>query len=582
MGVSVHVCLVSFEAWNITRFMFVTGKRREIAGASELITYLDRRWVREGLREVFGAEFGDGWRIEEQPVELLETGAGTANVLVRDAEAARRLVTAVTGRALQEAPGLEVCGVVSAEFDWERPGALHEAIAGSGRELASVRTALPGPDTRFQRLPLVDYCRATGLPAARSLRLPDGSVEARSAEGVAKWRAYGRQGEELGLRRLAELAGTSPGPLREVVEHLNDRAEWVGTVYADGNGLGQVFGAFDRCVPRASNRVYADTFRAFSEGLQACTREAFASAVAELEARGAALRGGSVPVLPLILGGDDMVALCDGAWSLPFTEAYLRAFERLTGEREAVAGPLRRFAEADNADFGDEPESSPSEGPASDVRLSACAGVAVVKRHFPFVGAQELAYALLREAKQVKGQVPGPCSAVSFHVLYDSTRPDLARLRAETAFVTDPRGDRDGPGTRLVAQPYVVGDRVPAVPWVRGRRWGDLVDRVVALTARGEDAERLLPTSQMHGLRESLFAGPQVADVVFAGLRVRYGGRGLDRIGGDGESLFWQEEPERGRWICGLLDAMNAVGFVQEARPAALDAAPVPDAGSRA
>ncbi|WP_147317761.1 hypothetical protein, partial [Streptomyces spongiicola] len=77
---SVQVRLVSFEAWNITRFMFVTGKRREIAGASELITYLERRWVRESLREVFGRGFGEGWRIEECPAELLESGAGTAKV----------------------------------------------------------------------------------------------------------------------------------------------------------------------------------------------------------------------------------------------------------------------------------------------------------------------------------------------------------------------------------------------------------------------------------------------------------------------------------------------------------------------
>ncbi|MBH5135218.1 hypothetical protein I3J14_34795 [Streptomyces sp. HB-N217] len=553
---SVRVRLVSFEAWNITRFMFVTGKQREIAGASELITHLDRRWVRESLREVFGQGYGPGWRIEERPAELLESGAGTAKVLVRGKDEARRLVTAVTGRALRQAPGLDVCGVVGGEFEWERPGGLHRALDECAEELAGVRTALPGPDARFLRLPVVDSCRATGLPAAQVLGLPDGPVEARSAESVAKWRAYGRRGEGEGLARMAELAGTRPRALAEVVEHLNDRAEWVGTVYADGNGLGRVFGSFERCVEGESNRAYAEEFRAFSAGLQECTREAFGCAVAELEGLGAALKGGIVPVLPLVLGGDDMVALCAGEWALPFAEAYLRAFERLTAVRETVAGPLGRLEQAETG----------AAGPSVGAGLSACAGVAVVKPHFPFVDAQRLAYALLREAKQVKEKVPGPCSGLSFHVLYDSTQAGLGRLRDPCTLAGTPAGAGAGEGTtRLVAQPYVVGDRGAGVAWVRGRRWADLLDRVAALTARVADGERLLPSSQVHALREALFAGPRVADAQFAVLRGRYGGRGLERVGGDAESLFWREEPG-GRWVCGLLDAMDVVGFVPPAR----------------
>ncbi|MFC7811772.1 hypothetical protein [Streptomyces olivaceus] len=549
---SVQVRLVSFEAWNITRFMFVAGKRREIAGASELITYLERRWVRESLREVFGRGFAEGWRIEECPAELLESGAGTAKVLVRGEGEARRLVAAVTGRALRQAPGLEVCGVVSGGFGWGAGGGLHAALGECARALTGVRTGLPGPDARFLRLPVVDSCRATGLPAAGVLRLPDGSVEARSAESVAKWRAYGRQGGGEGLGRLAELAGTTPRVLAEVVEFLSDRAEWVGTVHADGNGLGRVFGSFERCVAGGSDRVYADTFRAFSSGLQECTREALACAVAELEGWGAGLAGGVVPVLPLVLGGDDMVALCAGEWALAFAEAYLRAFERLTAGREAVAGPVRRLAEEEGRE---------GEAGAGGGGLSACAGVAVVKPHFPFVDAQGLAYALLREAKQVKEKVPGPCSGLSFHVLYDSTQADLSRLRGQCTLAGSPVAGAGDGVTRLVAQPYVVGDPAPGAAWVRGRRWEDLLGRVAALTARGADGERLLPSSQVHALREALFAGPGVADAQFAGVRGRYGGRGLEAVGGDSGSLFWQEEPD-GSWVCGLLDAVDAVGFV--------------------
>lgn len=527
--------------------MFVTTKRREIAGASELITYLDRRWVNEALQEVFGSAFEAGWRVEERPAELLETGAAMAKVLVRSEDDARRLVTAVTSRALREAPGLEVCGVISSGFEWAGPSGLHQALVECAECLPVVRTALPGPDARFPRIPVVDSCRATGLPAAQLLRLPDGSLEARSAESAAKWRAYGRQSEGDGLRRMAELAGTRSASLAQVVDFLNDRAEWIGTVYADGNSLGQVFDSFEQCVTGESNRAYADTFRDFSAALQQCTRQAFLRAVAELEELGAARDLGVVPVAPLVLGGDDMVALCAGRWALPFAEAYLRAFESLTAETGAVAGPLRRIA-----------------GQKEKAGLSACAGVAVAKTHFPFVDAQQLAYALLREAKQVKEKVPGPSSALSFHVLYDSKQTELRQLRAQSTVPGTPRGSADEGQTLLVAQPYVVGPPRPGVPWARGRHWTDLLARVAALTARGEDGERMLPASQMHALREVLFSRPDVADARFATVRGRYGDRGLDAVAGEDGSLFWPSEPD-GPWMTGLLDAMDAVGFVPEA-----------------
>nr|WP_267593623.1 hypothetical protein [Carbonactinospora thermoautotrophica] len=532
------VHLVLFEAWNITRFVFVTNKRREIAGASELITYLDRRWVYEALGRVFPG-FAEEWRVEERPAELLAAGAGSVKVLVRDRESAVRLVTEVTTAVLREAPGLDVCGVVSEPFDWAADGQLAEAVRQVHRDFAAVRTSRPGPDARFLRLPVVDECATTGLPAAVLVAQPDGGVEPRSAESLAKWVAYGKRDEGDGLARLAALAGTTPQALGRVVRYLSDEAEWVGVVYVDGNGLGQVFQHFERCVPDGTNRSYADTLRGFTTGLQECAEDAFRAAVAELSGPptepdgpgGPDGRDRVVPVLPLILGGDDLIAQCDGAVALPFARAYLRAFERLTGERPEITEALRRGGLAP--------------------RLSASAGVAIVKPHFPFEAGARLAYALLREAKQVKAQVAGPCAGLAFHVLYDSSDADLARLRGQATL---------GDGTRLVAQPYVVSDVPADEGWMRGRHWHDLVRRVAALRAVDEDGERLLPAAQLHDLRAGLFLGREVADARFANLVSRYRGRGLEALAGTGDSLFWAEPS--GRYVTGLLDALDAADFV--------------------
>ncbi len=94
---------------------------------------------------------------------------------------------------------------------------------------------------------------------------------------------------------------------------------------------------------------------------------------------------------------------------------------------------------------------------------------------------------------------------------------------------------------------------------MRGRRWDDLTRRVQGLRRRDEDGRQLLPGSQIHELRQALFLGRGVADARFGNLRTRYQDRGLDDLAGAGQNLFWKEG---GRWLTGLLDAMDAADFI--------------------
>jgi hypothetical protein len=534
--------LVLLEARNITRFIFVTNKRRENAGASELITYLDRKWVQEALSSLFPG-FADGWRIEEEPAELLVAGAGSVKVVVRDVSRARDLVTAVTLSALREAPGLDVCGMVSGPFEWSQPGSLAATARRLHDDFGNGLAGRPGPDHRFQSLPVIDQCSTTGLPAAAEIRQQDGSYEPRSWESRRKWEAYGSQDNGDGLQRLAAAAGTVPAALGEVVTFLEERSEWSAVVYADGNGLGEVFRNFDSLAADRSNRTYADELRGFSDQLARCTGQAFEQTVASL--RGVLpddqMADGEPPVLPLVLGGDDVIAVCDGGIALPFAVGYLRAFEQLTAQAPQVSGPLGRSG------LGD--------------RVAACAGVSIVKRHYPFTSAAGLAYQLMREAKAVKRNIGGPCSAISFEVLYDSTDPDLGRLRADATVLEAADGHGPGAVSHLIAQPYVVSDQPNSKgPWAAGRHWDDLRRRTALLSEYGDDGERILPASQVHRLREALFISRSAAEARFESLQARYPSTDAEALAGPDGRLFWSEPG--GRVVTGLLDAMNAAPFV--------------------
>ena len=111
-----------------------------------------------------------------------------------------------------------------------------------------------------------------------------------------------------------------------------------------------------------------------------------------------------VPVVPVLVGGDDVTVYTDGRFAIPFAEAYIRHYEELT-EKDELLKQLAVVAGAKEA------------GP-----LTASAGVAIVGRNFPFHIAYDLAEELVSRGKTL-GKKPGtvPCSTINFHVLRDAT-----------------------------------------------------------------------------------------------------------------------------------------------------------------
>ncbi|WP_066946578.1 Cas10/Cmr2 second palm domain-containing protein [Microtetraspora fusca] len=490
------------------RYIFSSGKRQEIVGASDLIARVNGAWADEAMAGVFPG-FERSWRIKDgHAAEMVTAGAGTITVLVRDKDAGRRLVTELTGRALREAPGLDVCGVVV-----EAVGPLADDISAARTKLAEVRESRPGPLARFLRLPLIEDCASTGLPAMSLHREGRGEpVRTRSAASMAK---LGHFPHALG--RLAQDAGTDVATMRKIVDRLGLEADWVAVVHADGNGFGDLFRGLGKVVETDAgdpDATYAEALRTLSLGVDDCARRAFRKALAKTAAENESdTVNGKPPVLPLVLGGDDLTVLCEGAVALPFTRHYLEAFEDETAS-DAKLRPI--LAKADRPCLG------------------AAAGVAIVKRNYPFRFAYDLAEELISdEAKLVKAWG----SALAFTVLFESSAPDLARIRSSSTLAG---------GSVASASPYLVG-RGEADPRAERRRWSDLVRRVEALRRKdAESGELLIPSGAVHELREGLCLGAEVADARLALLRTRFGGAparlaALAELEGDPGRLVWRD-----------------------------------------
>ncbi|WP_214104957.1 Cas10/Cmr2 second palm domain-containing protein [Acrocarpospora catenulata] len=514
------------------RYIFSSRKRKEIVGASDLIVRVNGSWAEDALATTFPG-FHEEWRLKDgHAVELITASAGMVTALVREADAGRRLVTELTRRALREAPGLDVCGVVQEVIEGESLPASRER---AGKALAALQEGRPGPQARFLRLPLVADCQSTGLPASGLRReAPDEPLVTRSAASVAKLAHF-----PAALKRLAEVALTTPQTMSKIVDSLGLRADWVAVVHADGNGFGQLFreigkGGLDGAVsPRGEvDATYLEELRALSRGVDRCALKAFHLALDRLAAEQSRWNVEGRPlVLPLVLGGDDLTVLCHGEVALSFTRHYLEEFERETEHDSTLRPALDR---------------------AGLPRLTAAAGVAIVKRNYPFRFAYDLAEELITsEAKQVKEWT----SAMAFAVLMESSAPDLTRFR---------KSIMASGGAAASASPYIVGAGSED-PRAKGRRWSDLEGRVAALGRKdARSGEPLVPSGAAHDLREGLCLGVDVANARLGLLRTRFAGdlnrlRALDELGDDSGRLVWDHE---GTLVTGLVDAMAAAPFI--------------------
>jgi len=501
--------LVLIETSGNQAFIFATNKLRENVGASELTARVGTLFVLEAVRAV-GRQVPENHRdprnfpaiSNTNPVEVILAVSGKALLLVHDAAIGRQIVRAVTLRALQEAPGLEVRGVVSRQFDFAKD-ALHPLIGEVHREFEAVRSRLPGPAARFQRLPIIAECASSGLPAAEY----DASGREsgpRSAVTLKK-----REAAQDGLNRIRTIVDKK-FRLPYSTDEIEDLGcDWLAIVHADGNGLGQVFLDFEKQAGAQDNRDYIKKLRSFSLALDACTEKAFCRSLTVFRSR-----RDITPIVPLVLGGDDLTVVCDGRQALQFTKKFIDCFEEETRQHSDINSILK-------------------EG------VTSCAGVAIIKPHFPFYAGYQLAEELLKSAKKLK-----PLSAIDYHILYDASGPDLERIREELTV--------DGGSTQLVGRPYLLRPHADHPH----RAWSDLEHRIEAVRARDDDDRRCLPNSMLHELREGLFLGRKAAESRLALVRNRYRPHIDPLLVGD--NLFWIEEEQH---ITALLDAVDTAEF---------------------
>ena len=327
----------------------------------------------------------------------------------------------------------------------------------------------------------------TGKDKDRSLSLPSRVKRAwsRSARRLQLKEVIERQNSTLSDEKVRERItklNEDPFQLEKAFQDVSGEdgttntlpeLSSVGVIHIDGNGvgaimrdLGRAFDTVDARLDSLKNAAYQrkdnpcsindDRFQWFvmevNYRLDGVVNQAVAGAWQTVANIAGANRLKTLPVVPVLVGGDDVTVYTDGRYAIPFAEAYIRHYEDLTEKDDLLSvlaivagGKKAGTPERDHFEIDDYIIQNP--GP-----LTASAGVAIVGRNFPFHIAYDLAEGLVSRGKKLgkkkdKRKDTVPCSTIDFHVLRDAT-------------VLDPDETLDEYEGR-VQRPFLVGQYAP-------------------------------------------------------------------------------------------------------------------------
>jgi hypothetical protein len=520
--------LLLVEATGIQEYIFGSNQLAQNIGASELVQLATTNWVYEALPDDHNvkraAEKPDGWIIENRSLagdglaaEVVYAGGGNAMILFADDDEAEKFARRLTRTILEDAPGL---GVVLKRQGFDPDGEALAQIHQDLRKALALRKLDRPRSVPLLGLGVTAACVFTGEPAVGL----DDERRLISAEVRAKLCAE-EDGKERLKRHLRdiELAGYD---FIYDFDELGSKgtASYLAVIHTDGNNMGKRIRRIGKeCPSPADNAVYVRKLRKFSSSVARAARAALNSTVGMLLAPANLIEGklgGIVPIpakdgqdllpfRPIVFGGDDVTFVCDGRLGLEVAAKYLHEF---------TTQPL---------DDGE---------PAY-----ARAGVAVVKTHYPFSRAYDLAEELCKSAKQYikKWEDEGEegITALDWHFAVGGLVLPLGEVRRREYTV-----EKD---VSLLMRPLHLGH--PASDWRSWQTFTRLMDEFQ--DKRGDWYGR---RNKVKALRDALRAGPDAVKVF-----VQTVGQPLPPIPQRPEmkNQGWQGKE------CGYFDAVEALDF---------------------
>jgi len=424
--------LIVVDTMQIQPYIFGSNRLRENLGASYLVAQATEDWAKkhipkpnnlksEGTYNPLADSPFNTERIETNPqlaAEVIYAGGGNFVALIREESDAKKFVRGLSRRVLTDAPGLQLL-IDCRPLEWQR--SLVQTMRDAFESLGEQKRK------RLQTAPLLGVgvtvpCQGTGLPAVEWAKpIEDDSGYPASAEICAKLNAV-----DAANTTLANVFGKYIPKNHEFpydLDHMG-RSEGdfshIAIVHADGDSMSERFSVIgNKHIDPEKNREYISVVRKLSQDVKQNSRAALQALLTRLSSQIDGKRhcitykrdGALVaeikfqrnkkndnwwlPFRPIVFGGDDVTFVCDGRLGLALAAEYLQLFQ------------------AANKDLG----------------ATACAGIAVIKTHYPFARGYALADELCQSAKGYRATLAEQSACMDWHFALSGLAGDLDEIR---------------------------------------------------------------------------------------------------------------------------------------------------------
>ncbi len=374
------------DTTGIQPYIFGSNRLRENIGGSYLVDQATDEWAKWALRELNRpVQIYDPNRPADKPyiengelaAELVYAGGGNTVLLFQSLDIAKQFTQILSKRILTDAPGINLVAAHQ-EFDWDNKNELlYQVIQNLMKNQLDRQKRERIPSSPLLGLGVTAACQSTQLVAVdmsdnHGCPMP----YLVSGEIVAKLDAVKAANDKLDdtlfdrkIPKKYKIALDFDDFGRSLGEN-----SYLAIVHADGNNMGD---RFQKHGEGRKNRPYINAMRELSDSVRlaglTALKEVAKAVVNSIDSEGKvkgqfAIKNNYLPFRPLVYGGDDVTFVCDGRLGLELAAIYLNSFKKQ---------------------------------PAADGKpLSACAGICVVKAHYPFARAYQLSEQLCKSAKK--------------------------------------------------------------------------------------------------------------------------------------------------------------------------------------
>lgn len=392
---------VLLDVTGIQGYVFGSNKLKENLGASFLVENVYEGFLREVAESEFpGKNKLDCWQNEPEKLYIKEDsniemevgyiGGGNALLFFRDPNKAVQFVRKWSKELLLKTPGLSTAVAMAEDIDLDNS---QQWLTNLFKQLNENKFT-HHPQVALPRHGITTECWRTGLSAECE---PDAEDEdKRLISSVAASKLHHTDfAHEMFSNLFRDVLKNYQFPKNMEKLGQSEGESHIAIVHIDGNGMGRRF--MECGTIEDLRRLSVSVRKATEESMKSLLKQITGDYAYYQEQKKFKLEPNTIPIRPIILGGDDVTFVTDARLGVYFAEKFIEAFA------------------------GGEPV-------ADGKSLSACAGVAITKTKYPFYRGYKLAEDLCREAKK-KAKDKKDESWLDFHIAYGGFSGEIEEIR---------------------------------------------------------------------------------------------------------------------------------------------------------